>query len=105
MPQHFIRVSIPSKSGASGSLIFNEAGEGIALNCAGSDTMDIGLHLNYVHHALAALKAKKLPVRKHIGALLTTYSLDDVVRYDHLSAASQKTYCTKFPNAKIKFYK
>ncbi|MGI2262164.1 trypsin-like peptidase domain-containing protein [Candidatus Cardinium hertigii] len=102
MPQHFIRVSIPSKSRAQGSLIFNEAGEGIALNCAGSDTMDIGLHLNYVHHALAALKAKKLPVRKHIGALLTTYSLDDAVRYDHLSAASQKTYCTKFPNAKNK---
>ncbi|MGI2299705.1 trypsin-like peptidase domain-containing protein [Candidatus Cardinium hertigii] len=102
MPQHFIRVSIPSKSRASGSLIFNEDGEGIALNCAGSDTMDIGLHLSYVHHALSDLKAKKLPVRKHIGALLTTYSLDDAVRYDHLSAASQKTYCTKFPNAKNK---
>lgn len=102
MPQHFIRVSIPSKSGAVGSLIFNKAGEGIALNCAGSDTTDIGLHLSYVHHALSALKQKKQPVRKHIGVLLTTYALDDAVRYDHLSEASRKAYCTKFPNAKNK---
>lgn len=102
MPQHFIRVSMPSKNCATGSLIFNEAGEGIALNCVGSETMNVGLHLNYIHHALLALKQKQLPVRKHIGALLTTYSLDDAVRYDHLSQVSQKEYLARFPNAKNK---
>lgn len=102
MPQHFIRVSVPSRSSATGSLIFNKAGEGIALNCAGSDTTDVGLHLSYVHHALSALKQKKQPVRKHIGVLLTTYALDEAVCYDHLPEASRKAYCTKFPNAKNK---
>ncbi|AXI24306.1 Trypsin-like peptidase domain/PDZ domain protein [Cardinium endosymbiont of Sogatella furcifera] len=102
MPQHFIRVSMPSKTHAVGSLIFNEAGEGIALNCAGSDTANIGLHLGYVRQALAALKQNKLPVRKHIGALLVTYSIDDAIRYDHLSQASQKVYTAKFPNAENK---
>ncbi|TSJ80978.1 MAG: S1C family serine protease [Candidatus Cardinium sp.] len=102
MPQHCIRVSMPSKTGAYGSLIFNEAGEDIALNCAGSATMDVGLHLAYVHHALAALKQQQLPVRKHIGALLTTYPLDEAIRYNHLSQSSQKEYLKKFPDAKNK---
>ncbi|WP_419241492.1 S1C family serine protease [Cardinium endosymbiont of Nabis limbatus] len=102
MPQHFIRVGMPSKSGATGSLIFNAAGEGIALNCAGSATMDVGLPLSYIAHVLPFLKQKKHPVRKHIGALLTTYSLDDAVRYDHLDPVSQKAYITKFKDAKNK---
>lgn len=102
MPQHFICVSTTTKTAAVGSLIFNKLGEGIALNCAGSDTINVGLHLNYIHYGLSALKQQKTPCRKHIGALLTTYTLDDAMCYDHLSPASQKEYIKQFPNAQNK---
>lgn len=59
MPQHFILISTTNKTVAIGSLIFNEFGEAIALNCACSDTINVGLHLNYIHYGLYALKQKK----------------------------------------------
>lgn len=100
MPQQYIGASMDTKVFVPGSLIFNDKGEGVAVNCGGWDTVNIGLHLGYVCYALTALNQNKEPIRKHIGALLKTYALDDAVRYDKLPREKQKAYAKQFSAGK-----
>ena len=102
MTQHDIGASMDNKIMATGSLMFNEMGEGIALDCLASDTLHVGLHLSYIRYALTSLQEQKYPIRQHIGALIRLYQLDDVVRYDHLPEEQCKAYIKQFPNSKNK---
>lgn len=100
MPEHLIAISMYTNDGGVGSLVFNEKGEGIALSCYTSDTHKFGLHPAYLRYALSFLRENKTPIRKHIGSLLASYSLDSAVKYDRFLAKWQKAYVKKFQKAK-----
>ena len=99
MPQHSINVSMNTKGGSSGSPIINSQGMAIALNYAGDETFGIGLHPTYVRYALSFIKQDKIPVRKHIGVITSTYSLNDGMKYRNFPKAKVKAYVKQFPTA------
>lgn len=100
MPEHLISISMYTNDGGVGSLVFNEKGEGIALSCYASDTHKLGLHPTYLRYVLSFLREHKTPIRKHIGSLLESYSLDNAVKYDCFLSKWQKEYVKKFQKAK-----
>ena len=99
MPQHSINVSMNTKGGSSGSPIVDNQGKAVALNYAGDETFGIGLHPAYIQYALSFIKQGKIPVRKHMGAIAATYSLNDGVKYRNFPKAKIKTYVKQFPTA------
>ena len=99
MPQHSINLSLNTKGGSSGSPILNEKGEAIALNYGVSETFGIGLHPSYLRYALRFIEAGKMPVRKHIGVIAGSYSLNEGVQYRHFPQEKIKGYNKKFPSS------
>lgn len=99
MPQHAINVSMNTKGGSSGSPIVDSQGKAIALNYAGDETFGIGLHSAYIQYALSLIRKGKIPVRKHIGVITSTYSLNDGVKYRNFSKEKVKAYIKQFPTA------
>jgi len=99
MPQHSINVSMNTKGGSSGSPIVDSQEKAIALNYASDENFGIGLHPAYIQYALPFIRHGKIPVRKHIGAITATYSLNDGVKYRNFPKAKVKAYVKQFPTA------
>jgi S1-C subfamily serine protease len=99
MPQHSIIVSLNTKPGSSGSPILNRNGDVVALNYGSNSTFAIGLHARYIEYALSFIKKSTIPVRKHIGAIISHYSLSDAIEYRYFSQEKLKEYIKKFPNS------
>jgi hypothetical protein len=86
-----------TRGGSSGSPIVDHQGRAVALNYAGDETFGIGLHPAYIQYALSFIKQDKIPVRKHIGAVTSTYSLNDGVKYRNFPREKVKAYIEQFP--------
>lgn len=99
MPQHSINLSLNTKGGSSGSPILNEKGEAIALNYGGSETFGIGIHPSYLRYALRFIEQGKIPVRRHIGVIVDSYSLNEGVKYRQFPQEKIKGYTKKFPSS------
>ena len=99
MPQHSIILSLNTKGGSSGSPILNTKGEAIALNYAASATFGVGLHPSYLRYALRFIEQGKTPPRKHIGAIVDSYSLNECVKYRNFPQEKIKGYTKKFPSS------
>jgi S1-C subfamily serine protease len=99
MPQHAINVSFDTKNSAIGTPIVDAKGQAVGLHYAGSATFGTGLHPAYVHYALAFIRQGKIPVRKHIGVIAATYSLNDGMKYRNFPKEKIKTYVKQFPTS------
>jgi S1-C subfamily serine protease len=99
MPQHSINVSMNTKGGSSGSPIVDNQGKAVALNYASDETFGIGLHATYIQYALSLIRQGKMPARKHIGVITSTYSLNDGIKYRNFPKEKIKTYVKQFPTA------
>eukprot|EP01132_Coremiostelium_polycephalum_P000060 gene60-86_t len=99
IPQHAIRYSLNTVGGSSGSPIIDQKGEAVALNYASSRTFGLGVHADYLKHAMEAIGKGHIPARKHMGALMEIYSLNEAVRYRKFPTAELQAYNKQFPEA------
>ena len=100
LPQQVFRISLNAQGGASGSPVYNEAGQMIGLVHASNGlTSAFALPMTYVLDALQGLKEKKLPARQGIGVILNYFSLDEAVRFFKYPDAKVAEYLKKYPES------
>ena len=99
MPQHAINISFDTKNNAIGTPVLDVKGQAVGLRYAGSATFGIGLHPTYIQYALSFIKQGKIPVRKHIGIITSTYSLNEGVKCRNFPKEKVKAYVKQFPTA------
>ena len=97
MPQHSYIINLNVTGGSSGSPILNQKGEAIGINYGGSKTYSIALKGDYIRDALDALKRNHVPVKKAIGVIYKTYSLNDAVNHRNFPSDIMKEYIKKYP--------
>jgi S1-C subfamily serine protease len=100
MPQASFIINLNAAGGASGSPILNDKNQAIGVLYGVGQTYAIALHGSYVLRTLEALKANKLPKRRHIGAIADIYSLDKAVKHRNFPKAEMDKYLQNFPDAR-----
>ena len=99
MPQHYIKLSLNTKGGSSGSPVFNTKGKVVALNFAGDRTFALAIHPEYIRYAMKFILKNEIPIRKHIGVLTGLYSLSKAVKHRFFPKAKLKEYMVSFPKS------
>lgn len=97
MPQHSYIINLNVTGGSSGSPVLNEAGKAIGINYAGSKTYGIALKGDYIKDAINALENNHPPVRKAIGVIYDTYSLNNAVKHRNFPNSIMKKYIKEYP--------
>lgn len=97
MPQHSYIINLNVAGGSSGSPILNENGEMIGINYGGNKTYSIALKGDYIRDAIDALKRNHVPVKKAIGVIYNTYSLNNAVNHRNFPSNIMKEYIKKYP--------
>ncbi|QEK39728.1 trypsin-like peptidase domain-containing protein [Candidatus Sneabacter namystus] len=82
MPQRSYTINSNQVGGASGSAILNTSGSVVGVLYGCGKTYELALNGEYVKYLSQFLSAGKIPVRKHIGAIVYTCSLDDMVKFN-----------------------
>lgn len=99
LPSDSVLYSLNTKSGSSGSPIFNQKGEVVALNYAASVTFGYGVKLDYIKYALPFIVENKLPVRQHVGIVTDLISIHDAKKFLGCHQIDEVVYERQFPNA------
>lgn len=97
LPNGSIVYSMNNQGGSSGSGVFNQKGDIVALHYSGSNTFGNGVHLQYLQYILPFIQKNKQPLRKHIGVITQLFPLADVVKYSGLSKEQIEHYRKQLP--------
>jgi S1-C subfamily serine protease len=100
LPQEVYVVSMNIAGGASGSPVMNHDGKAIGLLCTGGDTYINAVKGSYIKDVLDAIESGKSIVRKHIGAVCKSYSLNDAALYRGFLKAVADEYSKNCPGHK-----
>ncbi len=99
MPQHYIKLSLNTKGGSSGSPVFDTKGKVIALNFARDRTFALAVHPEYIRYAMKFILNNTPPIRKHIGVITGLYSLSKAIKHRFFPKEKLKEYMINFPKS------
>lgn len=100
LPQGSYTINLNTAGGASGSPILNQDNEAIGILYGSAQTFVLALKSEYITNALEAIYQDKTPQRRHIGAIISLYSLDNAVRHRSFPKALVQKYLKEFPYAR-----
>ncbi len=80
-PGHSLSMSLNTKGGSSGSPIFNDNGQVVALNKSGNDTTGFSIPIRYIRDALQVVSRKEIPHYIATGAIFRHTALDKLALY------------------------
>ncbi len=99
-PQQTYHISLNSRGGSSGSPVFNERGEVIAINYAGTDATAFVIPISYALDALESLGKKETPKRYSLGATYDHLNVDHASEYYQYPNTHTKQKLAKMPSSR-----
>lgn len=102
MHQHAYVANFNQTSGSSGSAVLNTAGEVVAVTFGGAQSFKLLVDARYPNYLLKALAKGEIPVRKHIGAVLSFYDLSESVFHRDFPKDLYETYLKDHPEVRGK---
>lgn len=105
-PNQSFRITLNNAPGSSGSPVLNMEGEVIGIIHSGNEASSaFALPMEYVVDSLQEIIANRVPVRKHIGALVEYAPLDKMEKFLKLPNEVSEAYVKQHPHAKRKVLK
>ena len=100
-PSHSLSMSLNTRGGSSGSPIFNQNGQVIALHKSGNDTTGFSIPISYIKDALKYLLQQEVPRCISTGAVLSHNALDNLsLYYKYPRQENMKEFLKKIPDSR-----
>ena len=94
-----IHTSFDRTGGSSGSPVFNEQEEVVAIHFKGTNTSSFELPIEYILDALDAIRKGEIPQRGDIGLKLDYVNIDDAIKHVGISDHYRELYKQRFAGA------
>ncbi|MCZ6450508.1 MAG: trypsin-like peptidase domain-containing protein [Deltaproteobacteria bacterium] len=94
-----LHTSFDRTGGSSGSPVFNEQEEVVAIHFKGTDTSSFELPIEYILDSFDAIRKGEIPQRGDIGLKLDYVNIDDAIKHAGISDDYRKIYKQRFQGA------